>query len=173
MGRRPFAIRGEWTSLGGWQKSGGVRRFIVQRAEKLTFLRKFLPTTLQLMWIHTFSAEWNNPDHGLRGNLTWDSYVGILRGTLTWDSYVGLLRGTLTWDSYMGLLRGNLTWYSHDVIRWIPGLLRGESGVSIPVNSAQNPHASPVVSSVVLSLPKLCFVHFDNNTRSAEWGCVG
>ena len=26
------------------------------------------------------SAEWNNPDHGLRGTLTWDSYVGLLRG---------------------------------------------------------------------------------------------
>ena len=32
-----------------------------------------------------YSAEWNNPDHGLRGTLTWDSYVGLLRGTLTWE----------------------------------------------------------------------------------------
>ena len=52
-------------------------------------------------------AKWNNPDHGLRGTLTWESYVGILRGTLTWKSYVGLLRGNLTWKSYVGLLRVN------------------------------------------------------------------
>ena len=50
-----------------------------------------------------FSTEWNNPDHGLRGTLTWESYVGLLRGTLTWDSYVGILRGTLTWESYVGI----------------------------------------------------------------------
>ena len=38
-----------------------------------------------------------------RGNLTWDSYVGILRGTLKWDSYVGLLRGTLSLGRPMAL----------------------------------------------------------------------
>ena len=40
--------------------------------------------------IFKLTAKWNNPDHGLRGTLTWDSYVGLLRGTLTWDSYMGI-----------------------------------------------------------------------------------
>ena len=50
--------------------------------------------------ISKIEAGWNNPDHGLRGTLMWDSYVGLLHGTLPWDSYVGLLRGTLTWVSW-------------------------------------------------------------------------
>ena len=54
-----------------------------------------------IMFSLEFWAEWNNPDHSLRGTLTWnlmwDSYVGILCGTLMWDSYV---------ESYVGLLRG-------------------------------------------------------------------
>ena len=53
--------------------------------------------------IPEISAEWKNPDHGLRGTLTWKSYVGLLHVNLMRDSYVGILRGNRMWDSYVGI----------------------------------------------------------------------
>ena len=80
----------------------------MNKIKDLTYLGDFIKSyciiclrvTLHIIW-YKILAEWNNPDHGLHGNLTWDSYVG----PFTWDSYVGLLRETLMWDSYVGLLR--------------------------------------------------------------------